>query len=116
MVRDRDLGRLYERLTDVAERQTTNYYSWVAPFIGMHHRSLIFHTLLDIISRHEVERDRPMLTAVVVCRDRSRFTEISGSGFFRLAEELGLYQAEGKTAFWREEVRKVHDYWAAYNG
>ena len=102
---------IYGWLTEKARNRETDYYSYVAPMVGLHHRNRAFYVILDNISRRKFEYGRPLLTAVVVCRDNARPTEISGNGFFALAEELGLFQGESRTAFWRTEIDRVYRYW-----
>ena len=66
---------------------------------------------LGHVSMYEVERGRPMLTALVVQQDSQR----PGAGFAQLGRQLGF--AVGNTpqdeeAFWRAEVAEVVRVWA----
>ncbi len=65
--------------------------------------------ILDEISKHEHENNRPLLSAVVATD-----STIPGNGFYELAKELGLYSGSTETdrlIFWVEELKKVYDFW-----
>ena len=63
--------------------------------------------ILVVISRREHRNGRPLLSAVVIRED----TGMPDAGFFKLAKELGLYAGGRKREYWKEELRRVHNYW-----
>ena len=63
---------------------------------------------LDEINRHEHREGRPLLSAVVTHKDGD---QMSGDGFFRIAWELGEYQEGDPERYWRQELKRVWDYW-----
>ena len=99
-------------LTEKARNRETDYYSYVAPMVGLHHRSPAFHRMLDNISRREHALNRPLLSAVVVLKGRG----VPGEGFFRLAAELDYpldpHEVQHRYAFWREYIEWVFHYWS----
>jgi hypothetical protein len=53
----------------------------------------------------------PVPPPAVVCGiDRNA----PGSGFFKLARALGLYQGRDDDRFWLEELKGVNDYWSEH--
>ncbi|MFN3562152.1 MAG: hypothetical protein ACK4XY_01310 [Chloroherpetonaceae bacterium] len=58
--------------------------------------------ILDEISTNEHNEGRPLLSAVVVKQASGE----PGEGFYKLAESL-----KGYPSFWKDELKKVHDYW-----
>ena len=110
---DRDL---YRELVDIAGDGRTETYGELGRVVGLsmgnpRHREVI-GGLLDEIDRREHAAGRPQLAAVVV-RKRER---VPGRGFFVIARGLGLHSGEDDLAYWREELRRVHDYWSARSG
>ena len=63
--------------------------------------------ILDGISRAEHDAGRPLLSAVVIRRDKN----MPGNGFFTLARSLHLHRDGDDLQYWLEELRRVHDYW-----
>jgi len=65
---------------------------------------------LDQINRFEHQHGRPMLSALVV-----RITDMGpGDGFYLCARNLGYnVPVSQERDFWRAEVRKVIEHWAA---
>lgn len=67
--------------------------------------------LLGDISIFEVNNNRHMLSVVVINQTENK----SGSGFFELAEQLGLYNGSNndfqREKFFSDELNKCYDYW-----
>lgn len=95
-------------LIEVASRGATISYSELAARAGLafdHHLSndrRVFGLLLGDVSTQEYGRGRPLLTAVVVRKGEGT----PGAGF------LGLEGFPKTEAFWRTELKRVHDFWA----
>ncbi|KAA5603556.1 hypothetical protein [Blastochloris sulfoviridis] len=66
-----------------------------------------FYKLLCDISREESEKDRGMLSVVVVAKSDGR----PGDGFFDFAATLG-YDVSEKQVFFAKELNKVYEYWS----
>ncbi len=102
---------IYERLKQVARDQTIITYSEIAPLAGLNMSSPADRSrssrILGEISTYEQEQGRPMLSAVVVLREK----KLPGEGFFRLAKELGLFTEEDKLAFFCHELTEVYRVW-----
>ena len=63
--------------------------------------------VVGLISKNELDQDRPMLSAIVV-----GVTGKPSEGFFNWARELGVLSAgEDEWAFWRNECEKVYEAW-----
>ena len=107
---------LHGELARIAARRAVTNYSEIAPLVGLDmeredDRRQI-GVLLDEISTHEHRQGRPLLSAVVTHKDG-----IPGKGFFKLVRDLGLLRpGQDATAFWAEELKRVHDQWAAHDG
>lgn len=102
---------IYEKLKDVARKESTVYYSEIAPLAGLDmsnpaDRNRIAEILGDI-STYEHDNHRPMLSAVVILQDSNK----PGKGFFTLAKELGLYAGSDDDVFFSSELTKVHAAW-----
>jgi len=75
-----------------------------------HHRRLLGQHL-GAISEFEVERDRPMLSVVVVHKGEQHV----GTGFLQLGEELGRKRAvENDQSFEVRELFRAHEYWRTH--
>ena len=101
-----------EELLRVAKIGSYINYSDVAPLAGLdmdlpHDRNEIAD-ILDGISQAEHDAGRPLLSAVVIRRDKNK----PGRGFFVLARRLGLYRGGDDLGYWLAELRRVHDHWA----
>ena len=67
----------------------------------------VFGKLLGLISRNEVEQNRPMLSAIAVGN-----TGKPSEGFFALARELGLLkEGVSEDVFWADECKRVYAEW-----
>lgn len=102
---------VYEELKRVARAQKTVTYSQIAPLADLDmsnaaHRQDIAR-ILGEISTCEYKKGQPMLSAVVVLRDKN----IPGHGFFTLAKELGVYAGNDDQVFWCQELSRVHQAW-----
>ncbi len=93
---------LRQRLIQVARRRETVTYGALSPSAP---QSL--WRPLDRINWVEHAEGRPLLTAVVVNKDRRR----PGEGFFKMAKEMGRFDGNDWDAFWRRELQAVWDYW-----
>lgn len=111
---------IYNRLIELARtrpgRLTT--YSDIAPLANLSmakdaDRETI-SALLGEILLHEVNRGRPLLTAIVVHRGNDNNP---GEGFFSIATEIGIFNGSrdplARLEFWVRQVQEVHNYWAA---
>lgn len=102
---------IHERLKAVARQQGTTFYSEVAPLAGLDLESEIdrirMAQILDEISRGEHSLGRPLLSAVVIRKDRN----LPGEGFFNLARELGQYAGGDDLGYWVKELKRVHLHW-----
>lgn len=66
--------------------------------------------LVGEISEDEVDRKRPMLSALVVEKN----TGLPGEGFFKLASNLNQFNGKSKTekeVFLAREKRKLYEFW-----
>lgn len=102
---------IYERLNHVASAQDIVYYSEIAPMVRLNmanadHR-VAMGKILEKISTHEHQQDRPMLSAIVINYE----AHIPGTGFFDLARRLGKHSGNDDLRFFLRELRRVHDYW-----
>ncbi len=96
------------RLRRVAAAGETIAYSKVADEVGWAHRAL--GKLSGKVVADEDRAGSPLLTAVVVRKD----TGALGDGFLGMAKSLGgCSDARTSLECWREELRKVHDYWGS---
>ena len=82
---------IHEELLRVARSQRVVNYSDVAPLAGLNmdspeDRNRIAD-ILDVISQAEHRAGKPLLSAVVIRRDKN----MPGAGFFNLARRLGLH-------------------------
>jgi len=107
--------RIYEMLTEVAAARLTVAYSELAESIGLDmsnpdHRFQMGE-MLDEVNREEHRAGRPMISAVVVHAQEG----LPGAGFFECAPTLSMLTTGARQvelAFFVEELRRVHDYWA----
>lgn len=103
---------IHEELIRVAKSRGYVNYSDVAPLAGLnmdlaHDRSQIAG-ILDGISQSEHNRGFPLLSAVVIRKDKN----MTGNGFFALAKRLGLHKEGDNLDFWLAELGRVHDHWS----
>ena len=108
---DAKIEIIYQEIKQVAKNKDITYYSDIAPLVGLDmgfepDRNKMSN-ILDKISKNEHENGKPLLSAVVILRDKN----IPGDGFFGMAKEVGLYDGNDKDQFWANELHRVHDYW-----
>ena len=103
---------LYEKLREVARKQTTIHYQEIAPMLGLRMEDpadrVRIGQILGEISKQEHNAGRPMLSAVVTHKGDER----PGTGFFELAQELGRVGGMDSETFFIRELKRVHDCWA----
>lgn len=102
-----------ETIVQAAKDQRFVFYSDIAPLLGLNmdkeaDRAKIGRILGDI-SEEEVRQGRPMLSAIVVHKG----DETPGDGFFKLARDLGRFQAGHRHLFWAEEVKRLFQCWSS---
>ena len=103
---------LYEHLVDAARAGQTMTYSQAGAVIGLtmrnpHHRRVLGQHL-GVISAAEVERGRPMLSALVVHKGEKSL----GTGFAQLGKEIGEKRAvEDDASFAARELQAVFAFW-----
>ena len=68
---------------------------------------------LDEISKHEVEAERHMLSAVVGHKEGTSVVD-PGKGFYKCARELDIYKGGDDLGFWAKEVKWLHDHWSSH--
>jgi len=105
---------LYKKLIETAKVKTTIYYGEVANICNLdlndpNDRHNVLCEMLGDISTYEHENKRHMLSVVVVLKNIK--PRIAGSGFFELAIELGKKQNQTNEEFFRDELKRVYDYW-----
>lgn len=113
MISHQDLHlEIYEKLIEIAKAGSVTYYSDIAPLAGLDmsdpdHRNQIA-SILGRISTYEHQLGHPMLSAVVLLKDKNS----TGEGFFTLAEELGLHDGiVDDDRFLMTELAKVYEHW-----
>ncbi len=110
---DEDTRAVYEEILRVARSRGITYYSDVAPKAGLNMDSPAdrkhISRILGDISTTEHKGGRPLLSAVVILRERN----IPGKGFFSLAQELGLYHGGNDVQYWTQELQRVYDWHGA---
>ena len=94
-----------QRLIEVARRRATICYSELRPEAP---RTLAVP--LDEINTYEHREGRPLLSAVVVRKDGNG---MPGEGFFYIAWQLGRFLYGDEHRYWRQELDKVWNFWAA---
>lgn len=109
---DSETQVIYQELKKVAVSGTTTHYSDIGFLIGLDMGSPADRNriarILDDISRLEHARGNPLLSAVVLLREKN----IPGDGFFKLAKSLSKQGTQDDFEFWLHEVKRVHDIWA----
>ena len=95
-----------DKLIEVARNRERTTYGELARITGLPARS-VGPLVLDAISRDEANANRPMLSAVVVDAEGR-----TGSGFFRLAADLGRTASPDRDeAFLTAEREAAYRYW-----
>ena len=108
---------VYEALKQVARTGTVTHYSDIAPLAGVNLNTgrgrREIGSLLAEVCLSEAQQGRPLLGSVVVRKD----SQMPGKGYFRGAQNLGKFHGgsdEDRRAFWLQELKRVHAYWAAH--
>lgn len=91
--------RLY--LVEAARDRRMLHYQELADLVGTNR--VYLYQLLDALVRQEHERGRPIISAIVVRRDRG----VPGPGFYRIMAELHHTSGEKDLASWRIERERV---------
>ena len=94
-------------LIQCAREGRTIAYSELAEKLNIQHRSTELATMLDDISCSENKAGRGMLSVLVVHKGDD---QMSGQGFFRLAEHLGR-EFDDKRESWNRESKRVIGSW-----
>ncbi len=107
-----DVRIIYNKLKEVARNQGITNYSDVGNLIGLdmdtEYGRIRIAQILDDINIYENEKDRPMLSSVVILKNGDR----PGLGYFKCARGLGKYQGGDDLTFFLEEVKKVYKIWS----
>ena len=104
--------QIYDILREKAEKQECIYYGELANKIGFDindkkDRKDLFD-ILGKISEKENAEDRPLLSVIVISKEKN----IPGNGFMSYMTEIGAYSGSyDKKEFIRSEIEKVHNYW-----
>ncbi|HMF33969.1 MAG TPA: hypothetical protein VKK79_21270 [Candidatus Lokiarchaeia archaeon] len=102
--------QVYYEMIRAAQQQRITTYGDLARIMGLPPRGNYMEKetgwICGEVSCWENSQGRPMLSAVVV----NQSTNMSGSSFFTLAQNLGLYQGTHED-FWQAELQRVYDAW-----
>jgi len=110
---------IYKKLIDVARSQSLISYDDLNIELGLEldfenpPDRILVGKWLDEISKHEVEAERHMLSAVVGHKEGGRVVD-PGKGFYRCARALGVHTGSDDLVFWAMEVKWLHDYWSSH--
>ena len=101
----------YSLMINAAQHQGFATYQEIAQAVGLptdgSFMGRIIGELLGCISENEVQKKRPMLSAIVVGVNGKL-----GSGFIPWARGLGLLKdGEDEEIFWKNECEKIYDEW-----
>ena len=100
---------IYEKLKSIARKRDVIYYSDLGNMGDPAVYSEIVR-ILDEINRSEFNEGNPMLSAVVISKDR----QLPGKGFFDLARKLEKYRGYKDSLFWAYELIEVHNFWQSH--
>jgi len=101
---------IYEKLQEVARAKSITNYTEIGSLVGLEPHNPILWGMLDDINRYEHQQNHPMLSAVVVLKNKY----IPDEGFFPLARELGRFRGSDKDTFWINELKEVHNHWSSH--
>jgi len=111
----RKYGLAYAALMSVAHTGGMLTHEGVARVTGLPERGAAMANevghLVGEISEDEVNRKRPMLSALVVEKN----TGLTGRGFFKLATDLNQFDGTSKSemkVFLAKEKRRLYDLWS----
>jgi len=107
----KEYALVYAELITAARYRGMVTYQEVAKLIGFPLEGNLMGSrigqLLGEISEDEVNKGRPMLSAIVI-----NTTGTPGPGFFALAKQLvKLKDGDDEKKFWRSELEAVHETW-----
>ena len=111
----REYGLAYSALINTARIGGMLTYEGVARLTGLPKRGAAMANavghLVGEISEDEVNRKRPMLSALVVEKN----TGLTGRGFFKLATDLNQFDGTSKSemkVFLAKEKRRLYELWS----
>jgi hypothetical protein len=99
---------LYEKLREIARACETIFCAEIAPYAGVNPKFVFpLFPKLDEVNRREHADKRPLLSAVVIGKEKG----MPGPGFIENARELGVCLRLDDRACWEAELQRVHDHW-----
>ena len=102
---------IYENLKEIARQKSLTNYDEIGKLVGLNMASeydrIRIAQILDKINQLEVACGRPMITALVILKNKN----MPGKGFFDCATKLGKYDGADDDLFWSTEVARVYSYW-----
>lgn len=105
-----DYALVYSELITAAKYRGTVTYQEIAKMMGLpltgNYMQNLIGQILGEISDDEVEKGRPMLSAIVV-----GVKGVPGQGFYNFARELGRLTDQTDEEFWEAEKKAVYDTW-----
>lgn len=73
---------------------------------------ILIAQILDEINIDENSQGHPLLSALVIYRDKD--IGRPGPGFFQCARGLGKLTNDDEDGFWANEVTAVHNWWSSH--
>lgn len=105
---------IYEELKRVARAKDVTNYSALGRMFGLDvskkEELSAIANILDEINHYERKHNRPMLSAVVINKQKN----MPGAGFFVCAQKLGKYLGYKELLFWLRELFDVWNYWQSH--
>jgi hypothetical protein len=100
----------YSRLIKAAKEHSTVSYKEIVNMTGLpsvgNQMSRALGLLLGAISEDEVEKGRPMLSALAV-----NFKGVISPYFFKYARDIGKLTDQDEAVFWENEKKAVYETW-----
>ncbi len=104
--------KVYYKLIRTAQKGKVVYYEDIARIMQLPARGDYMARevgqMLGEISEWEHNQGRPMLSGVVIRKDK----EIPGEGFFTLAKQLKIFKGRNKQSLWQKELKDVYNAWS----
>ncbi len=106
--------KIYARLTEAAKEKKFVNYGDLSAAISLSLTDAAgvnaLNKILEEIADNELANGRPLLAAIIVNEN----SNMPGAGLFSYAKRRGLMKPKDKDnlAFFLQEAKKVHDYWA----
>ena len=101
-----------QHLIEIARQGSMKTYTEVGNWVGLNMSwepaRIQIAQLLDSINEEEIYQGHPMLSALVIYKDKGR----PGPGFFQCAHGLGKLVGNDEDGFWAKEVQAVHEWWS----